>query len=440
MTDRLQVQRTTLLGLSTLLAWMSLLGPGCSHHSICNASKAVPAARLDRCLFGVSKEAQIPILFSALGQDRPDSYRVGPGDTLSVFVYGVLPPSVDETPVVSQYQTLNQRYYPPNGSIVHPSTGLPMTIGDDGTLELPLAGRIPMEGLTLQEVSDKIRKIYLDSAVIAAGRERITISLLTQRVHRVMVMRQDSPNPSVNLTAPGVVDQQHRGSGEVIDLPAYENDVLHAMASTGGLPGTDGAREVWVLRNCAIAGTSGISEKNIDEMVSKYEHGQDCGPSVIRIPLYVYPGEALPFNPKDVILNSGDVVFIPRRHEYFYTGGLLNAAKIPLPADEDLDVLEAIALSVNSAGGPLGKSGTVLAAGSPGWILAPTRVIIIRKLPDGSQLPIRVDLSRAAEDEKERILIQPDDMVMLYHKPAASAVNSVLNFFNYGFTTVVSPR
>jgi hypothetical protein len=51
-----------------------------------------------------------------------------------------------------------------------------------------------------------------------------------------------------------------------------------------------------------------------------------------------------------------------------------------------------------------------------------------------------VDLSRAAEDEKERILIQPDDMVMLYHKPAASAVNSVLNFFNYGFTTVISPR
>jgi hypothetical protein len=42
-----------------------------------------------------------------------------------------------------------------------------------------------------------------------------------------------------------------------------------------------------------------------------------------------------------VILNEGDVVYLPRRVEYFYTGGLLRGARIPLPRDEDIDALEA---------------------------------------------------------------------------------------------------
>ena len=29
------------------------------------------------------------------------------------------------------------------------------------------------------------------------------------------------------------------GTGQIIDLPAYQNDVLTALARTGGLPGTD---------------------------------------------------------------------------------------------------------------------------------------------------------------------------------------------------------
>lgn len=415
---------------SAMLA-LILTGTGC--HSLTNPSKSVPASRINPHLFGVVKEAQIPILLSALGQEAPQAYRVGPGDTLAIFVYGVLPPSVDETPVLSQYQTLNQRYYPPGGSIVHPSTGLPMTIEADGSLELPLVGRVPVTGMTIQQVSDKIKDLYRNLAVIAPGRERVQVSLITQRVHRVVVIRQDTPNPQVSLTPPGVVDQIHRGSGEVIDLPAFENDVLHALASTGGMPGTDAAREVWVMRNCALNGTGGISPESLEQMVDRYAHGKDCGPSVIRIPLYAYPGEQLPFSPKDVILNAGDVVYVPRRLEYFYTGGLLGGAKIPLPADEDLDILEAIALSVGSVGGPLGGSGESLRTGAPGWIVKPTRAIVLRKLPDGSQLTIRVDLAKAMHDEKERILIQPDDLVMLNFKAGQGAANAVLNFIGFTF-------
>jgi protein involved in polysaccharide export with SLBB domain len=424
--------------LAALLIATAISTSGC--HCVTSASHAVPASRLDPHIFGEIREAQVPILFSALGQERPQPYRVGPGDTLAIFVYGVLPPSTDETPVLSQYQTLNQRYYPPHGSIVHPSTGLPMTVGADGALELPLIGRLPVAGLSLQEVSEKIREAYTKIEVIQLGRERITVSMITQRTHRIVVMRQDTPNPNVALTPPGVVDQIHRGEGEVIDLPAYENDVLHALAATGGLPGTDAYREVWVLRNSALNGTAGLNPDQLDKIIERQQPGVACNPMAIRIPLFMYPGEPLPFRPEDVVLNAGDVVYIPRRREYFYTGGLLNGAKIPLPVDEDLDVVEAVALSTGSVAGPLGQSGTVLAGGTPGWVVKPSRVLILRKMPDGTQLPIRVDLARAISDKKERILIRPDDVVMLNFKPGEGVLNTVLTMFNYSGNLTLVPE
>ncbi len=430
MTDRLLRNRFQLLGLTAVMVWGTVSANGCSYHSIKNAAKAIPASRLDRSLLGEQKRGKVPILFSSLGQDRPDTYRVGPGDTLAIYVFGVLPPGVDETPVLSQYQTLNQRYYPPGGSIEKPTTGLPMTIGDDGTLELPLIGNVPVAGLNVQEVSDKIRRLYLDSSVIAAGRERITVNLITKNVHRVVVLRQDSPSGQASFTGPAVVNQIHRGSGEVIDLPNGENDVLHALAATGGLPGTDGVREIWVLRNAALKGLPGFSEQHLEQLLNEY--GEGGSPNVVRIPLFVHPGEPLTFTQKDIVLKAGDTVYIPRRLEHFYTGGLLGGAKIPLPADQDVDIIEAIALATNSVGGPLGASGLGVMNGSPGYIITPSRAIVVRKLPDGTQISIRVDLDRAIDDKKERINILPDDLVMLYHKPMEGTVNAVLNFVGFG--------
>lgn len=418
------------------LCLAAVAASGC--HCVTKASHAIPAARLDPHLFGDVREAQVPILLSALGQEKPKAHLIGAGDSLSVFIYGIFPPSVEETPVLQQFQTLNQRYYPPHGSIVGPSTGLPVRVNDDGTLELPLVGAIPVEGLTIQELTEKIKTLYRDNlGQLQPGRERVSVSLITPRTKRIVILRQDSAAEAAVITSPGNVDQIHRGSAQVIDLPAYENDVLHALGSSGGLPGTDAEREVWVMRNCAIHDQNRINQDSLDAMIARYRGGADCGPSVIRIPLFLYPNDPLPFGPKDVVLDDGDVVFVPRRNEYFYTGGLLRGGKIPMPADEDLDVLEAIALAQGSTAGPLAQSGAALAGGSPGHIVKPSRVLILRKLPDGSQIAIRVDLARALEDEKERILIRPDDLVMLNFKPTEAVENSVLNFF--GGTVIFSP-
>lgn len=104
-----------------------------------------------------------------------------------------------------------------------------------------------------------------------------------------------------------------------------------------------------------------------------------------------------------------------------------------MPRDEDLDVLEAVSLANGSIGG-LGATSSVavLRAGAGvGNIIPPTRVLILRKSPNGEQLPIRVDLAKAMVDPTERVRIHAGDFLMLYYKPSEITGNAVLNFFNF---------
>ncbi len=108
---------------------------------------------------------------------------------------------------------------------------------------------VNLNGLSITQAVEKIRQVYLDEKVVQKGRERITVDLLTPRVHRVIVLREDTPSTAVAIVDPKISKRFIVARAQVIDLPIYENDVLHALASTGGLPGTDAKRELWVIRN-----------------------------------------------------------------------------------------------------------------------------------------------------------------------------------------------
>ncbi len=401
---------------------------GC--HLVSSARHAVPAFRLDPTLTGSPKESLAPLPYAMLGQDAVNEHIIGAGDTLSIYVYGVLPPNRDATPIAQRTQTVNQQYYPPNGAEEGSRTGVPIHVDSSGGIELPLVKTINVAGLTLPAATEKILQAYRQDNVLQQGRERVTVDLYNARVKRIIVLREDSPSAPVSMVTPGNNNVIHRGSGQVIDLPIYENDVLHALASTGGLPGTDAKRELWVIRSTPNSDLTYLSCDQI-RLWTEDVDGELSGADIIRIPLVGCPGGVLPFSKNDVILNDGDVLYVPRRSEHFVSGGLLPGARIPLPRDSDVDVLEAIALANGSVGGPLGQSGAVLKNGSPGFMREPTRVVILRKLPDGRQMPIRVDLDRVVRNEKERILIQPDDVVMLYFKPSAALLNGALNFVNF---------
>jgi protein involved in polysaccharide export with SLBB domain len=332
---------------------------------------------------------------------------------------------------------------------VAPSLGFPVPIREDGTVVLPLVGPISVNGKSIDEAYETIRKAYTETKkIIVPGQERLSVTLLRRRQYHVLVIRQDSTGPVAPL--PGTTGSTRaigftinpagtpvgtkRGTGYAVDLPAYENDVLNALALTGGLPGLDAVNEVVVERG-ALKGR--IGQEAAQKAVDMFSQGRDSAiaksdKKSIRIPLRHRRGEAPSINPEDILLQDGDIVFIEARDaELFYTGGLLPPGEYILPRDHDLDVVEAIV----RVGGPLVSGGinTININGSlisPGLGLpSPSLLTVIRRTSNGGRTVIRVDLTRALRDPNERILVQRGDFLLLQEKPAEAIVRYVTEVF-----------
>jgi hypothetical protein len=198
-------------------------------------------------------------------------------------------------------------------------------------------------------------------------------------------------------------------------------------------------------------GTDGAVYDEVAAMIRACRQPCSCPPTVpdppnvTRIPLRFFPEDLPTFTEEDIILNDGDIVLIESRdREKFYTGGVLGGGEFPIPRDYDLDILGAIAI----AGGPVGSSGNILSAsglgnnrgggfsgrgGGGGGPLPPSEAIIVRRLCDGSQIPIKVDLNRALQDSSQRILIQPEDTVLVRYTCAEDTINTLLSLIQFNF-------
>jgi hypothetical protein len=150
--------------------------------------------------------------------------------------------------------------------------------------------------------------------------------------------------------------------------------------------------------------------------------------------------ETISFKPSDVILKTGDIVFIESRDtEVYYTGGLLPVAELILPRDYDLDVLQA----VTEARGPL-YNGAVNFNNQQGNILtggignpSPSQLTVIRRTPKGGQITIRVDLNRAAQDPRERVLVQPGDFLILQESLGESFTRYITQNLRFTFASTL---
>lgn len=63
----------------------------------------------------------------------------------------------------------------------------------------------------------------------------------------------------------------------------------------------------------------------------------------------------------------------------------------------------------------------------------PTEAIIIRELPCGNSVSIKVDLNRALQDRSQRILIQPNDVIILQYTLAEEIGNALLNMLQFNY-------
>jgi hypothetical protein len=412
-----------------LLVAAACLSGGCA--ALTNpVADGIPIRRLPAEVLGRPKADLKPIPLTLLRQKEPDVYRLDRGDVLAVVAEHVLgPPGV--MPPVRLPDPLHETA----------AIGYPVPVEDDGRIAIPGIPRLDVRGMTLAEVEDLLRRAVtgqlelrdpvtgevlrdpvtglpqMTRELVKPDAVQLSVQLLQKRRYQVLVVREDTvPLPFQAMPGQPVVGGGRRGAGFTIHLQAYENDVLRALNATGGPPGLDAKNEVVIYRGAYDPGDpQALARCTPEELAKRLGVGD-----IVRIPLRVYPEQPITIRPEDIILRQGDIVYIETREtEVYYTAGLIGGAQIPLPRDYDLNVIEAIAqVRGPLVNGSFTQNAFVAQAvaggiGNPN----PSLCVVLRQLPNRTQIPILVDLNRAFRDPRERLLIQPGDIIVLQERP-----------------------
>ena len=377
------------------LALLCLAASGCA--AITNPlANAIPVCDVPPELLNApTRGGMVTVPLTLLKQKAPEIYRLAANDVLGIYIEGVLPASSPNQPLTNP-----PIYFPaqldPMARGLPAAMGFPINIRDDGTISLPLVNPIHVSGMSVAEADKAIHDAYIDAQILIRGRERIVVTLMQPRTTRVTVIRQEFGGFT---SGPGgfVATTNKRGSGNVVNLRAYENDVLSALSETGGLASLEDYSEVVVFKHGA---TAPLEASLAALPPGKHAEGLfSMCPRTIVIPTRLCPGQPMPFKPEDIVLEDGDVVFLEARDtQLFYTGGLLPPTEQTLPRDYDLDVVTAImkvqGSLLNGGFGISGSAGGVLVQpglGNP----SPSQLTVLRRTNDGGQLAIRVDLNKA---------------------------------------------
>ena len=459
-TSKHRLTNSGLSGRNPFIAFLAVAlmvsASGCT--SLLSPMSGVPVKSLPPQLMGESRNNLIQVPLALMRMEKPDEYVLAEGDILGIYIEGVMPPKADEDQVAAAPPV----HFPEPGSDLPPSVGFPIPVRDDGTLPLPLVEPIYVEGKTISEAEELIREAYVEvEKILRPGRDRILVSLMRERTSRVIVIREDGNDQELAISggqnirgnsAEVVSGTTRQGAGFTLDMPAYKNDLMHALADTGGLPGLNAKNEVKILKASRIP-TDRREEMMMQLFQQATPYQDPCAlccheqliedPFSITIPLRVRPGEMPNINPADVILEEGDIVLIESRDtEVFYTGGLLPGGQYPIPRDYDLDVISAMSIAGTGLGGSTqsrggGAAGSILGAGFGGS--TPTQLYVIRKSKCGREFNISIDLQQALNDPSMRILIQPGDTLILRYKPHEEVINfGLVAFFTFGIRELVN--
>ncbi len=394
-------------------------------------ANGVPVRLLPDNLLAESREGFKTIPLTMLRQQPPKRYVLAAGDTLGIFIEGVLG-SAETPPPVNV----------PDSADLPLSTGYPFPVREDGTISLPYIDPVKVAGLTVEEAEKAVVNAYVKKAILRPEDRRILVTLMRPRYVRVLVMRDDSQQRQFSLqtesllglgTSRTQIGGAKEGTGMVLELPAYQNDVLNALTRSGGLPGLESTQEVIVQRGY-WQGDSNYPQDGdfcFPTQADLSNRGED-GRQIIHIPMRYRDGQPPNIRPQDVTLNNGDIVIVKARTpEFYYTGGLMPANEVPLPSDYDLSVVEAVLKGqgplLNGGLNASNLNGAVIQAGvgNPN----PSLVSVLRRTPNGGQVNIRVDLNEAVRDPRENIIVQASDILILQETTGEAITRYITQVF-----------
>jgi polysaccharide export outer membrane protein len=224
------------------------------------------------------------------------------------------------------------------------------TIGPDGTFSFPLVGSVPAAGLTAAQVELRLKELLGRDYLVDP---QVSVSVQEYRSQRVFVLGEVEKPGAYALT----------GRVTLVDV----------LAQAGG-PGKAAGRQIHVIRG-------GGSDRPSTPGAS--------GATTIRIPLKrLLEGDPA----ENVVLQSGDTIFIPKTTSVFVLGEVVKPGAYSL--EKDTTPLEAITLA-----GGLTET-------------ASTGVRLLRRRADGSQETIELDLTGADPRARELLLVEGDTLLV----------------------------
>ena len=396
-------------------------------------ANGVPVRMIPDELLAESRENFELIDLAKLRRPPLEEYTLDVGDTLGIYVEGIIGDASTPPPVNL-----------PSTPEEPPAIGFPFPVRAGGDVSLPLIEPVKVVGLTIEQAERAVIKQYRDAAIFRAeeANPRIIVTLLRPRTIRVLVVREDGSTPQITVR-----NQSLRGlgssstsigggggsSGDALELPIGQNDLLTALTSTGGLPGPNAEQEVVIYRGYATGDSlANCGVCNLPQPDALVDSGAGEDRRVIRVPLEKRCGAVVNIPQRDVILEDGDILTIRAREpELFYTGGLLPASEQALPIDYDLTVVEAVLRSqgplINGGLNSSNLNGAIVGngVGNP----SPSQLSVLRQLPHGQQVNILVNLNEALRDPRQNILVMADDILLLQE-------NRDEAFTRYFFTSV----
>ncbi len=424
---------------TTLCAFLS----GCA--ALTNpVANGVPVHMLPDELLAESREGFQQIPLTLLRQKTPEHYILAAGDTLGIFIEGILGEAESPPPVNV-----------PDSPELPLSIGYPFAVRQDGTISLPYVDPIKVAGLSVEDAEKEVAKAYEKREILRPQDRRIVVTLMRPRYISVLILRDDSSQRQLSLqteslrglgTSTTQIGGGTQGEGMVLELAAYQNDVLNALTRSGGLPGLESTQEIIIQKGnwdpnsnpmgAGMCWPNMANESGMDNYAANGAGNGNGRRGIIRIPMRVRPGEPINIRPEDVLLENGDIVMVKRREpEFYYTGGLMPANEVPLPNDYDLTIVEAVlkgqgpllngGLNSSNLSGAITGSGV----GNP----SPSLVSIVRKTPNGGQLVIRVDLNDAVRDPRENILVKGADILILQESPQEAMTRYFTQTFQANF-------
>lgn len=284
-------------------------------------------------------------------------------------------------------------------------TPWPLTVADDGTVEIPLVGPVHVAGLDVRQAQGLIRDAGIHRGIYRSP--SVSMSVESRRTNRVSVV--------------GAVENP--GSYE---LPVAGSDLLSALVAAGGLsPKADHVIEVRLpARSMVTPSPPGNNRGPVEVAHTSYTQlpGQPGvanyqGPRTVSLDLVAATTSP---EQRDYRLDDGAIVMVRKKPpRYVQVIGLVQRPdRFELPPGENVHLLDAIAMAQGLK-----------------FSLA-DRTYVIRRVPGvADPILVQISLRQAKKTPEDNILLADGDVVSVEETPLTFTIGSLRDVLRLGLTS-----